>query len=576
MASTPPIAGVREPFIVRILSLRNIVIAIGLGCVLAGLVRGAVGFYQRWREEHLVSQAVLFMEKGDYPSAVLSARQALLSNPANLGASHVMADVADRMGVPEAVFWRGRTSDLNPGDSLAAMDWASTALRHGDIASADQGLQRVHGVARKTPEYHQLAGAMALTMKEHALAELHFSMALKLQPSNRSYQINLATVQVGSPNPETAGKARHALDQLRLDPKVRMLALRALLGDSLNRSDLKNSLKYARELKAAPEGGFRDKISLLEVLHRWNDPEFASCLEELKSRASGRPGDVYELVSWMNGHEMSGEALAWMRTLSPVVLAQQTAASVMAEAYVLQKDWKGLRSLVDTPWGDLDSVRIAYQSRASRELDNAVAANLQWRQAVRAAKNTSQRGMLLKLADSWGWRIEAEDLLWEQAKAAANPRWELLSLYRRYREQKNTPGMREVSLRIVKADPADLIALNNLATFSMLLNIERPKAYEMARALHEKDKSLPVPLTTHALALYFQGRSEEAVKLMEGLKEDQLREPSVAAYYGVFLAGAGDNEKALKFLDLAKTAPLLPEEANLVDEARRKLRSHGP
>jgi hypothetical protein len=68
-----------------------------------------------------------------------------------------------------------------------------------------------------------------------------------------------------------------------------------------------------------------------------------------------------------------------------------------------------------------------------------------------------------------------------------------------------------------------------------------------------------------------QGRTTEALKLIETLKPSELAAPSVASYYGAILAAAGQSDKARQFLAKAETARILPEELNLVAEARKQL-----
>jgi hypothetical protein len=58
---------------------------------------------------------------------------------------------------------------------------------------------------------------------------------------------------------------------------------------------------------------------------------------------------------------------------------------------------------------------------------------------------------------------------------------------------------------------------------------------------------------------------------MEGLTPEQLRQPEIAAYYGIILAAAGDHARAAEFLDLGEKATLLPQEKALVEKARRSL-----
>ena len=54
---------------------------------------------------------------------------------------------------------------------------------------------------------------------------------------------------------------------------------------------------------------------------------------------------------------------------------------------------------------------------------------------------------------------------------------------------------------------------------------------------------------------------------MSQLKPEDLEKPQIAAYYGIFLAAAGD-PRAPEFLDLGSQAQLLPEEKMLLEKAR--------
>ncbi len=58
---------------------------------------------------------------------------------------------------------------------------------------------------------------------------------------------------------------------------------------------------------------------------------------------------------------------------------------------------------------------------------------------------------------------------------------------------------------------------------------------------------------------------------MESLKPGQLENPSIAVYYGVLLAASDERAKAGKYLDLAETGQLLPEEKALLQSAKKGL-----
>lgn len=63
-------------------------------------------------------------------------------------------------------------------------------------------------------------------------------------------------------------------------------------------------------------------------------------------------------------------------------------------------------------------------------------------------------------------------------------------------------------------------------------------------------------------------RDAEALALFEQLSRREIEDPSIAVYYGVILASAGQNDEAKKYFTLAAKAPVLPEERKLLTEAQ--------
>jgi predicted Zn-dependent protease len=108
---------------------------------------------------------------------------------------------------------------------------------------------------------------------------------------------------------------------------------------------------------------------------------------------------------------------------------------------------------------------------------------------------------------------------------------------------------------------------NNFAQLSLLLNVDVDRARTLARRLYEAHSTNANCASTYAYALYSQGHFDQAAKVMNGLKDDDLKRPEIAAYYGAILASAGARQKAEQFLALSRTAHLLPEEKKIVEEA---------
>lgn len=67
--------------------------------------------------------------------------------------------------------------------------------------------------------------------------------------------------------------------------------------------------------------------------------------------------------------------------------------------------------------------------------------------------------------------------------------------------------------------------------------------------------------------MYRSGRAPEALTVLEALPAAELEKPAVANYYGIVLSANHQGEKARRYLELGKEAPLLPEETALVSKA---------
>ena len=94
--------------------------------------------------------------------------------------------------------------------------------------------------------------------------------------------------------------ASATLEQLSTNPALRSEALRALLKDSVANKEMLGSLTRARELASTPEAKFSDKITLLDLLHRYDSENFRAMLPALKAEARGDAGKMIDLAFWMD------------------------------------------------------------------------------------------------------------------------------------------------------------------------------------------------------------------------------------------------------------------------------------
>ena len=192
--------------------------------------------------------------------------------------------------------------------------------------------------------------------------------AKRIDPQNKKYELALATLHVAANDIATHEIGVRELLELRDDESFRRDAVHRLADDALRRDQIMRALEYARELDRLPNRDFSDRLLLLSILKAAGEDETQSLLEQLKKEASNDAMKIGALIGWMNSQRMSVEAVAWIKTLPPTMLAKRTASPNVAEAFIATRDWDGLRKFcAETKWDALDYMRNALAARALRE-----------------------------------------------------------------------------------------------------------------------------------------------------------------------------------------------------------------
>jgi hypothetical protein len=159
-------------------------------------------------------------------------------------------------------------------------------------------------------------------------------------------------------------------------------------------------------------------------------------------------------------------------------------------------------------------------------------------------------------------------LLWLAAKDPNKADRTLGTLYRFFAAKNDTQELYRVLLHLSELHPNDRPTLNNLAQISLLLNLNAERGHQLAREVHEQDPFNIHYASTYAFSLYLRDEPKKAVQLLASFPETKLRQPSIAAYFGIALAANGENGRAAEFLELGAKANLLPEERALLEKAR--------
>jgi predicted Zn-dependent protease len=545
---------------------------------LAGVVAfGGYRVYGVWRKHHLSQQAQDFFAAKDYQSAVLVARHVLQLDPKNIAACRIMAEIAELAGKAEALSWREQVVALEPGVTANQIALAGAALRFGQFDLARKTLDAIAPADRANIKYPQLAGALAIAEKKTALAETEFAAALQLEPANQQFALNLATVQLTSADPATREKARTELARLAGQSALRLEALRALTSDALANKETASATKWAIELRAEKAATFSDLLLYLEATKNTDTAQAA--LRDAEEHASRSPATAALLITWMNRHGLANPALDWSRTLPKEILDAPPIPLAVAETYSFLQDWNGLHAWVDGKnWGEDEFLRLAVLSHALHHLTPGDRASMEsqtaWAAALKATKNRPQYlAAIAQLAEGWDYAEEAADAWWLIANGNENAKEALNALQRLYKIKQNSHGLLRVAKRALELNPADLVAANNCASLGLLLTGDST-ARRLATKLHAENPTNPIFSSTYAFALFTEGKTSEALREMETLKETQLRHPVIAAYYFVMLVENGKMERAHSFLSAANKAQLLPEEQQLLAAATRKLLQH--
>lgn len=530
---------------------------------------GGLHLFHRWQERHLVRRAAGHLSGGDTKTASLNVRRALQLNPESAQAVRMMAEIAAKAGDGTELTWRRRVVELQPGSIDDALALVRSALRVNDLATAQRALNEIAPAAAETPAYHAALGRLAEIRNKPADAEKHWARALELAPDDSGYQVQLAMLQLRSTDAAKRTAARETLEQLRDNPERRAAATRALITDGAMRGDDPQRLRnLAAELQGYPDAAFSDRLLYLEVMRQLKDPAYADYLARLRNDAVANPADLASLISWMSKHEPA-EAVRFSSGVPAEVAAKWPVPLAIADALTKAQDWAGLHAAFgDGDWAAFEFLRHAYLARAFRGEQEQTASEQEWARAQKAASSHSEALLMLaRTVSAWGWQNETLELLWTLSKARETRAEALQLLYQHYAKNGDTGGVYRVLLRSAEIAPDDLMVQNNLAHVSLLIDADPERARKIAADLAKKEPTNAAYVSTYAFSLYSRGEFEEALRAMESLTPEQLQAPSIAAYYGIILAAAGQKEKAQEYLKRGAQTFLLPEEKALLAKA---------
>jgi hypothetical protein len=526
--------------------------------------------YRRFKESRSVSQAGIFFARGDYRNASLSARQALAANPRNLQACFVMAQLAELAHSPRLLDWHRRLTEFSPTpENKLRLAAAALRVQAPPYPLAAQTLEELKPSATNLTDFHTVSAELALKLNQPGLAEQHFETATRLEPTNELHRLKLAVLRLRSTNAFLAAEARAVLESLSANNHFSALALRCLVTDHLQRKEFQAAAQCSARLLASPRSVLDDRLQHLTILAEGKSPEFNGFMAETSRLVATNAPGIYSLTAWMISHQRVAEAQTWLGSLPPEIRSEQPVPLAVVDCCTAAREWRALDEfLQDQKWGDLEFMRHAFLSRCAAEQKDGLSAGAHWRLALKETGNRiSALNSMLTMAVDWGLEEAKEELLWRIVQKSPGEHWAVRELDRLYGAQGNTRGLNKLYGLIMHYDGGNVIAKNNFAATSLLLNINGTRAHVVARELFSAYPDDPVLASTYALSLHLQGKTVDGLAVLSKFRPEVLQQPSLALYYGVLLQADRQTNRATPYLALARRAPLLPEEKALLARA---------
>lgn len=556
----------------------RVYVRLSLGIILGLVLLVAVSWggrrlYVHWQERKLMRQAHVAYDKLDLRWAALAAQRAYSLDDKSVDACRTLADIAEKQNNVAAIEWRRRALAIDPASFPDRMSLANTALRFSQPGIAAEALAQVAPAQQRNAGYHAAAARVALTKNDLAAAGEHLRAAVLFAPNDPKHLLELAEFQLRSDNSAERETGRATATRLKINQKVQLDAIHILLNDALARRSDSDAIALAQELDALPDAPASDHLLALGILRQFHDPAFTDALTRFEAKSATSAESAARLISWMTSHGLALLAIDWSKRLPPEMSGSVSFRFALADSYIQLHDWTALKAMLQRgSWTGVESFRLALQAKVARETGDSDGCERLWSEAVSRAENNSERlNVLQRLAFQWHWPAKGVAVLWLLAEIPESQTAALQTLYNHFAGARDTAGLFRVLTRLIDVMPDDPLVKNNFAQISLLLHADPFRARALAAYVHREQPKNAAFASTYAFGLYENDDVPGALRVMQSLTPEQLKDPSVAAYNGIFLAAAGHNLEATKSLDASANAKLLPEEVKLVTQARRLL-----
>lgn len=523
-----------------------------------------------WRVERMNADAREFLDKKDYPNALLTARKALRSSTISIEGWRIAVQAAEAQNSGEALYYQQNLLRLEPTKKnyldmirlslkLNAPGYATQAMKNASQELSDQ--------VREDPEFHRLAARVFTLIGQQTTARFHLISLTQLAPTDQDAQLELAALELAA-DPERKDEAiRARIMALSLQPGLRARALSILLNENVTQGRSEGTADLVRRLQQETNLEVVDRLRIVRGLYLLKDPQAPAMLAKIQAEVAADPANVALVMNALAATGQLEPMQRWYATLSQEVRKDENVQRELAEGLMRMEKWSALElQLRGAVWPQREYLRQAMLARAYRAQGRSADFAEAWRSAINTAgSNLSTTVGLLGRVEEWKWTNERFELAWKLYGFLPDNAQIKNSLISWERSQGNTANLNRLFARMIELDPKDDVAKNNFAYTSLLLDSNVARAIGMARDLSAANPKNPYFTTTYAFALYKQGSAADALEKIKTLDYAQSLTPERLLMQALFLTGVGDARGASDRLRDVTLPPLLPEEKRLAD-----------
>ena len=414
----------------------------------------------------------------------------------------------------------------NPKDADALLQRSEISMEAGKYQDAENDLNLVLHFVPEAAEPHAIRARLYEIRGQALNQRQELSEALRLNPRLLAVRLDLARLLIAS---KAANTALEVLDQA---PEAQKHAARLLVQRNYALLDLGRRDEARRGVDEGLRAARSPDLLLQDALLKMGDKRYAAARASLDEVLKQNPEDLRALRALMQIYTAQNQSAAALTAMREYAAAHKRSAAI--------QDFFGELLVLNRKPVEAREAFLAAKAADSgyRAADLALA-----RLDVSEGKLESAHRILASLLA--GHRNDPE--LWLYLGWLSNL-------------ERNYPQSLEYFQKVVDAEPANVVALNNLAYLLASQTTRFDEALKYAQQVKELAPDNPGVDDTIGWILYRKGLYPSAVKYLESAAKGES-DPAVRYHLGMAYLKLGDKRGRATLREALTAAPDLPEAA---------------